>query len=768
MPNDEEVKKPIYEREYKRPEWAAESSKFEQEFARRLYDSELVRTAGKTALSKVSTLLVRYNRLKQIETLSSSAVRRDELRSKRSYDSDVKVNDEEMAEAQKIEAQEERDKEVARLKAERAKIEARYKEKQEAIRKKAERIETESLETELDPDVMDKEGTIRSSLMLGGGAEGARGYTITEGGYADYRKGADYIEEVSGDKGTLFDQMSLLDNAVNTGGIADRYETPGISLRRMLTEMTEDDVKKMNMGSGPDLSVNTDLIGKMKKNGDFSQFLGDEKSKRSIRRVAKERGQSEEAKLRQEGKFGEKATRKKLTDAEKLMVKPGRFGVAQSGVGRFFGQAGSIFSRRKGHANASVDRDEVSKEAREFFLLYGIDLDDPEKDTHKLELPPKQKAQPVTANAEDTSKKLDETLGTKDTLAAEAVSKEGFLRTISGDKGELKTQELTEESIAKAAKEKSARNILWAYNMMGASKEDLLMLRLALIAYMVPTGKKTMFEVIDESRGIDGMMDGIDISEPGLMYKTFAAKSKESLGEDITAEIKEEAKPEVIEDEDLGEIVVQDVEAEEKILREGLKLPTDVVKEIADKEEAEKAKQREKKAGRPRSKSAVDRHKRRPKAKKAAPVDTAADKPASLAQPGDKRKAAEAKRAAEYIEAFGDINAEADDIFAGDSHETNAGLLSECLCKALEKEKGTEKLGTIIAVMGGVMEGADPERFWISFIEQLGNLYIIPGIGSASGGQYKDKASECIRCLKENDSRLKQLVMSMFLQAGGA
>lgn len=761
---EEELKKPIYEREYQRPEWAAESSRFEQEFARRLYDSELVRTAGKTALSRVSTLLVRYNRLKQIEASSAAMLEEANSRFTKDLSSEMRLNDEEKKEAEQIADKEKREKELARIKAERERIEARYKEKALKNAVAADRMERESLETELDEESADKDGKVLSTLMLGGDAEGARGYTLTEGGYADYRKGADYIAEVSGEEGTLFDQMSLLDNAVNTEGIRETGEDKSVSLGRMLREMTSEDVRKMNMGTGEKVNVNMELIDKTHSTGDFSQLIGSSKRSRLLEDAAQKRGLTEESVLRQKGKAGKNADRK-LTDAEKAVINPGSFRAGQNRIGRFFGQAGSIFSRRKGHANASVDREIVREEARDFFLLYGLDLDNPQNDnrdekTNRLILPklPRQRKEPAFANEEDTSKKLDEKLGERDILAAEAVSKEGFLRTISGDKGELKTQELTEESIGKAAKERTAGNILWAYNIMGASKEELLMLRLALIAYMVPTGRKTMFEVIDESKGIDGMMDGIDISEPGLMYKTFAAKSKETLGEDITAEIREEEEPEILEDEDLGEVVIQDIEAEGKILREGLKLPTDVVKEIADKEEAEKAKaekgeakkEKAKKAGRPRSKSAVDRQKRRAKAKPA------------------EAKPAEAKPAAEYIEAFGDINAEADDVFSGDSIETNAELLSECLCRALEKENGVEKLATIVAVMGGMMEGADPERFWINFIEQLGNLYIIPGIGSASGGQYKDKASECIRRLKENDSRLKQLVMSMFLQAGGA
>ncbi len=150
MPGDEElvVQKPIYKKEYEHPTWASEASKYEQEFARRLYDSELVRTAGKTALSKVSTLLVRYNRLKQIEQTSTASVGKEQRKADRNYKSDKKTLEDEIAELEKqpvdeglddkekAKKEEERQKELARLRSELEKVEKRYKERKEAIEKK--------------------------------------------------------------------------------------------------------------------------------------------------------------------------------------------------------------------------------------------------------------------------------------------------------------------------------------------------------------------------------------------------------------------------------------------------------------------------------------------------------------------------------------------------------------------------------------------------------------------------------------------------------
>ena len=752
MPGDEElvVQKPIYQEEYRHHTWASEASKYEQEFARRLYDSELVRTAGKTALSKVSTLLVRYNRLKEIEETSTAYMGKDRRKADRNYASDKKTIEDEIAELEKNPIDEEedekerekkqkaRDKELARLRSELEKVEKKYKERKEVIEKKVEKMEEDALRTELNPEAADKDGKVLSSLMLAGTGEGARGYTLTEGGYADFRKGADYISEVQGDQGSLFDQMALLDSAVNTEGMQTPDGKSPLSLGRVLRDVSEKDIEKMNRGSGADIGVNMGLINKARENDGFYQYIGGGHLKRTMGDIAKERGQSEEGKLRQAGKMGVNAQRK-MTDAEKAVIAPLSTNLPTL-ASRFFGEAGSFFTRRKGSRDNDANRDAIRKEAAEFFELYGLDLDDPDNDGG-VYYEAKQEAPEIRANESDTSAEMDKKLGSKDALAAEALSREGFLRTISGKKEELDTEELTEQAITEASREKSARNILWAYNMMGASKDELLKLRLALIAYMVPTGRKTMFEIINESSGIEGMMDGIDISEPGLMYKTFATSTAASLGEDVTSEIKVEPKPRKIEDmpeidEDIE--VIDDVEAEAKIVREGLRLPTDAVKANVAKEKAEK---KEKEKAEARKKAAKKRK--------------------------TKRNVEDRKRTGDYIDAFGDISAQVDDIFTGEDNNENAVKLSAALCKALKEGDGTEKLKNIVAIMSGKIEGAEPNAFWLSFFDQFARLYIMEFMGPASGGQYREKIEECIRILKEKDSEFKQLVVTMFLQAGG-
>ena len=65
----DENQRPKYAIEYAQGSWKEEATKFEQKFARKLYDSETVRAAGQTALSRVSTLLVRFNKLKSAEKI---------------------------------------------------------------------------------------------------------------------------------------------------------------------------------------------------------------------------------------------------------------------------------------------------------------------------------------------------------------------------------------------------------------------------------------------------------------------------------------------------------------------------------------------------------------------------------------------------------------------------------------------------------------------------------------------------------------------------
>ena len=88
---------------------------FEQEIARELYNRRDVREAGQKALSRVSTLLIRYNRLKSAEARSSQSVRDkiDEIRAR--YDEkEEKLKEAETA-AKLLKDEEARSKELEKI-----------------------------------------------------------------------------------------------------------------------------------------------------------------------------------------------------------------------------------------------------------------------------------------------------------------------------------------------------------------------------------------------------------------------------------------------------------------------------------------------------------------------------------------------------------------------------------------------------------------------------------------------------------------------------
>ena len=91
MPGDEELDvRPKYKEEYEHGTWKAEATIFEQGLARKLYDQQLVKKAGQTALSKVSTLLVRYNRLKRLEENMTDNFKGDREEAQTRYEATMK------------------------------------------------------------------------------------------------------------------------------------------------------------------------------------------------------------------------------------------------------------------------------------------------------------------------------------------------------------------------------------------------------------------------------------------------------------------------------------------------------------------------------------------------------------------------------------------------------------------------------------------------------------------------------------------------------
>ena len=71
--------------------------------------------------------------------------------------------------------------------------------------------------------------------------------------------------------------------------------------------------------------------------------------------------------------------------------------------------------------------------------------------------------------------------------------------------------------------------MLNAYRLLGASMPELLKLRLALIAYMVPSGRKTIYEVLKEAQEA-GVTDGENLTDAGEMYAGLSDSVEKLLG----------------------------------------------------------------------------------------------------------------------------------------------------------------------------------------------------------------------------------------------
>ena len=189
---------------------------YEQQLAKTLYDRPDVKRAGQEALTKVSTLLVRYNRLKDAEKKQKMEIaeRSQEAQMRRTRRMDV-LNKQKIKVAE-LQDDEQKKKELEKIAELEKTIQDDYDEDLRKATKQTERAFREGLSESIDDDTA---GGILSTLMLGGNAVGSTGYTLTTGNAADLFKGKEYIQDMTGEEGTLLSQMALLDNAVNTSGV---------------------------------------------------------------------------------------------------------------------------------------------------------------------------------------------------------------------------------------------------------------------------------------------------------------------------------------------------------------------------------------------------------------------------------------------------------------------------------------------------------------------------------------------------------------------
>lgn len=491
---------------------------YEQTMARELYDRDDVKQAGQVALSKVSNLLVRYNRLKDAQKKKKADT---ELRIKIAENRRDRKLEELQNEKVKVATltDDNQKKKALELIAQREKMAIdTYNEDLREIDEKAESTYLMGLSENIESD---RSGGILSSLLLGGNAQGSTGYTLTNGDAADLMKGSEYIQDVAGKEGTFLSQMALLDNAINTNGMDlrrkdDEDRSWGIesgpdeddfvgssargakySLGDLLRNVTEEDITEINRFSGEKMTVDLETIQSEREYGGLDAQIGVQGEKKTILQVAKERGVikedtrtglfskevkivattnfSDELQARKSGKYG---GLNNLSEEEKQEIIQG--GKSLIPVPGFFGRNREKPDYRM--AKRGVARRQALREERIAWQ-------------NRMSLIASGKNRPVLTfekNENDTAKKVLP----------------------------LRQPEAQALEAAFGDQDKSARNMIAAYRLLGASPKELYMFRLALMAYMIPTGKKTLAQILKESEEA-GYKGNEDLSTPKTMYATF-------------------------------------------------------------------------------------------------------------------------------------------------------------------------------------------------------------------------------------------------------
>ena len=158
---------------YSHPRWKSEASEYEQELARRLYNRKEVREAGQRALSKISTLLVRYNRLKEFEEKNQSSSMAGETTARQIYEKKKKEIEEER---KKLEGMSDDDAKK-RLEEKLAQQEEEAGNKYNKAIKELESQNSANIDAAMSMHADDdSSGGILSTLLLGGDAPGGQQY----------------------------------------------------------------------------------------------------------------------------------------------------------------------------------------------------------------------------------------------------------------------------------------------------------------------------------------------------------------------------------------------------------------------------------------------------------------------------------------------------------------------------------------------------------------------------------------------------------------
>lgn len=567
-----------FEEILKHPTWEKEADSFEQGFTKGLYDDESVKKEGQAALVQVSNVLILYNRVDESKENAEGFYKGEmtELTEK------LKKLDLQIAE---IEHKEKKDPTDESQKKELEAIRDDVRKKIDAVEKQVNNMYSEGVQSR---GIKDDEGEILSSLMLGGTGAGGNGYTLTDNSVQDTRKGAQYIREQMTEKGNLLDQMALLDNAMNTGGVD---LNGGTTVSYETEEKTKEGIRKKTVnvhadfgtGENPKRKTLNDMFrGKndmslmitaarenvndengrgllnMQAINNFqamseeqqNQIIGTEgagKNSKSIMDAAMDRPLTEEAKKRktdkkmplpfsaQQDEDYEAEQKKKREEKIKKLKEEGR----KDDLKRFLReeQTGIDVTNMSNRHRYMLYRAGLTEESA---LGSTLGMNEAQKRIlrrirYEQNVERQKKARPIDysirtsdqVNKNDKSENLDKIMTERDRNIAREVTGKGFLTTKDAE-------EVIHDPAAATGRlmnsSNAARNMMGMYRMLTADDKRLFRFRLALLAYLVPTRRNTVYEVLRQSQDA-GIKGKENLEDPIQMYQTIDPLTREEIRE---------------------------------------------------------------------------------------------------------------------------------------------------------------------------------------------------------------------------------------------
>lgn len=553
-----------YSEVYAHESWEETAEKYEQVFGTKLYDVEAARMAGHDALSKVSKLIVRYNRLQDMKESEAMATVGDTKIAAITRDKSLRYIDQKREELEKLEAAgtlsaPDSEKKKKELDEAVEKANRRYEEEVAKINRRSAVDRAAFAKTQLDRD---DDGAILATTMLGGrGMSAGLGYTLSRNGDdMDVRRGGAYVRDViKGANGTSFlDQMAILDNAVNNGVInlkgngavkvdptkGRSQEGATDSLRDIIENLTETDLRLMNTGdetkiidySGEyhekpvDIEFDFATRDKMKNDKTLDDMLGAKQGPMNVAFVENGRLATGESIGRANGVYDEKGTYgENPKGIRRRKMKPGFFDKIWSGLratktpedeernfasktvrrmGRTLVAGRSRASRAEmedARYQAWLSRAKQKRQLEES-KEYHPDM---EKDTgakaaeksDRFKLP--SRAETVKKDDNGFTKKMDKTL-------------------VAEGEGE---NQVIKEAFRESSRPAAAKHMLNVYKLLGAKDGDLLNFRMALLSYNLITKQRTMYDVMKQSEDA-GVKGTEDMTEPATMYTTVNPPGK--------------------------------------------------------------------------------------------------------------------------------------------------------------------------------------------------------------------------------------------------